>query len=58
MLAAEVIAVALKKAPVKRPRIVWDNGSQFIAKEWREVIWHVELEEIPSGLGIPSPMTG
>jgi transposase InsO family protein len=44
---AEIVAVALKKVPGKRPRIVRDNGSQFVAKEWREVIRHFELEEIP-----------
>ena len=44
---AEIIAVALEKVPGKKPRIVRDNGSQFLAKEWREVIRHFELEEIP-----------
>lgn len=37
MLAAEVagvVAVAMEKVPGKRPRIVRDNGSQFVAKEW------------------------
>ncbi|MCL0035057.1 hypothetical protein M1N00_00125 [Thermodesulfovibrionales bacterium] len=31
----------------KEPRIVRDNGSQFIVKEWQEVMRHFELEEIP-----------
>ena len=44
---AEILAVALEKVPGKRPRIVRDNGSQFVAKEWREVVRHFELEEIP-----------
>ena len=44
---ADIIAVALEKVPGKRPRIVRDNGSQFVSKEWREVIRHFELEEIP-----------
>ena len=44
---AEIMAVALEKVPGKRPRIVRDNGSQFVAKEWREVIRHFELDEIP-----------
>ncbi|MCL0060105.1 IS3 family transposase [Dehalococcoidia bacterium] len=44
---AEVMAIALEKAPGARPRIVRDNGSQFITKEWREVIRRFELEEIP-----------
>lgn len=44
---AEIMAIALEKVPGKKPRIVRDNGSQFVAKEWREVIRHFELEEIP-----------
>lgn len=44
---AEVMAIALEKVPRKRPRIVRDNGSQFVAKEWREVVQYFELEEIP-----------
>jgi len=44
---AEIIATALERVPGKRPRIVRDNGSQFVAKEWREVMRHFELEEIP-----------
>ena len=41
------MAVALEKTHGKRPRIVRDNGLQFAAKEWREVVRHFELEEIP-----------
>jgi len=44
---AEIIATALEQAPGKRPRIVRDNGSQFVTKEWQEVMRHFELEEIP-----------
>jgi transposase InsO family protein len=44
---AEIVAIALEQATERRPRIVRDNGSQFVAKEWREVIRHFELEEIP-----------
>jgi len=44
---AEIIATALEKVPGKKPRIVRDNGSQFVSKEWSEVIRHFELEEIP-----------
>ena len=44
---ADIIAAALEKVPGKRPRIVRDNGSQFVSKEWREVIKHFEIEEIP-----------
>lgn len=50
---AEIMAIALEKAPGKRPRIVRDNGSQFIAKDWREVIRHFELEEIPTRVRHP-----
>jgi len=44
---ADIIAAALEKVPGKRPRIVRDNGSQFVSKDWREVIRHFEIEEIP-----------
>jgi transposase InsO family protein len=44
---AEIMAIALEKVPGKKPGIIRDNGSQFIAKEWREVIRHSEREEIP-----------
>ena len=44
---ADIIATALEKVPGKRPRIVRDNGSQFVSKDWREVIRHFEIEEIP-----------
>ena len=44
---AEIMAIALEKVLGKRPRVVRDNGSQFVAKEWREVIRHFELEEVP-----------
>jgi putative transposase len=44
---AEIMATALERVPGRKPRIVRDNGSQFVAKEWREVIRHFELEEIP-----------
>jgi len=44
---AEIMAIALEQVSGKKPRIVRDNGSQFVAKEWQEVIRHFELEEIP-----------
>ncbi|RLC63226.1 MAG: IS3 family transposase [Chloroflexi bacterium] len=44
---AEIIAQALEKVPGIKPRIVRDNGSQFVAREWREVMRHFELEEVP-----------
>jgi transposase InsO family protein len=44
---AEIIATALEHVHGKRPRMVRDNGSQFVAKEWREVMRYFELEEIP-----------
>jgi len=43
---AEIIAIALEQMPGKRPRIARDNGYQFVAKEWPEVMRHFELEEI------------
>jgi len=44
---AEIMATALERVHGKRPRIVRDNSSQFVAKEWREVMRHFEVEEIP-----------
>ena len=44
---AELMTAVLESMPGKRPKIVRDNGSQFIAKEWRQVVRHFELEEIP-----------
>lgn len=44
---AEIMATALERVHGKKPRIVRDNGSQFVAKEWREVMRHFEVEEIP-----------
>ena len=50
---AEIIATALERVHGKRPRIVRDNGSQFVAKEWREIMRHFELEEIPTRVRHP-----
>lgn len=44
---AEITATALERVHGKKPRIVRDNGSQFVAKEWREIMRHFEVEEIP-----------
>ena len=44
---AEPMTPVLESVPGKRPKIVSDNGSQFITKEWRQVVRHFELEEIP-----------
>jgi len=41
------MTAVFESVPGKRPKIVSDNGSQFIPKEWRQVIRHFELEEIP-----------
>jgi putative transposase len=46
---AEIIATALERVPGKKPRIVRDNGPQFVAKEWRKIMRHFEVEEIPLG---------
>jgi len=37
----------LESVPGKRPKIVSDNCCQSIPKEWRQVVRHFELEEIP-----------
>ena len=44
---AGIIATALERVPGKRPRISRDKSPKFVAKEWREVMRHFELEEIP-----------
>ena len=45
---AEIIATALERVPGQEaPNCLRDNGSQFVAKEWREVKRHFEIEEIP-----------
>jgi len=50
---AEIIAVAREQVPGSGPRIVRDNGFQFVAKEWREIMRHFELEEIPKDRALP-----
>jgi transposase InsO family protein len=49
---AEITATALERVQGKRPRIVRDNG-YFVAKEWREVMRHFELEEISTRVRHP-----
>ena len=49
----EIIATALERVHGKRPRIVRGNGSQFVAKEWREVI--LRWKRFLSGRGILNP---
>ena len=44
---AEPMTPVLESVPGKRPKIVSDSGSQFISKEWWQVVRHFELEEIP-----------
>ena len=44
---AEPMTPVLERMPGKRPKIVSDNGSHFIPKEWRQVVRDFELEEIP-----------
>jgi putative transposase len=49
LAAAEVVNVvhqALEQRPGVHPRIVRDNGSQFVAKEWRQLVAHFGLVDI------------
>jgi hypothetical protein len=41
---AKIIAVAQEQVPRSGARIVRDNVFQFVAKEWREIMRHFELE--------------
>jgi len=43
----EITTITLERMHGKKPRIVMDNDSQFVAKEWREVMRYLEVEEIP-----------
>jgi len=38
----EITAKALERAPGQKPRIVRDEGSRFVAAEWREVLCYFE----------------
>ena len=49
MAAEEVVDVvhpALEARPGLKPRMVRDNGSQFVAKEWRQMVSHFGLTDI------------
>lgn len=43
----------LGEAPARTPRVIRDNGSQFAAREWRELVAHFNLEEIATRLRHP-----
>jgi transposase InsO family protein len=50
LAAAEVVNVvhpALEARPGLKPRMVRDNGSQFIAREWRQMVAYFGLVDIP-----------
>lgn len=52
----DVMTVALETLgpdPVPKPRIVRDNGSQFVSKEWRDMISHFALAEMPTRVRHP-----
>lgn len=56
MAAAEVVNVVhqpLEERPGVRPRIVRDNGSQFVAKEWRELVARFDLVDIATKVRHP-----
>jgi len=43
----------LGDSPMRTPRVIRDNGSQFAAREWRELIARFNLEEIATRLRHP-----
>ncbi len=50
LAAAEVVNVvhpALEARPGLKPRMVRDNGSQFVAREWRQMVSYFGLVDIP-----------
>lgn len=56
MAAEEVVLVvqsALEKRKGVRPRVVRDNGSQFVAKEWRQLVAHFDLVDIATKVRHP-----
>ncbi len=56
MAAAEVAAVthrALEERPGTAPRVVHDNGSQFVANEWRALVAAFELVDIATKVRHP-----
>lgn len=56
LAATEVVAVvhrALEERPGTHPRIVHDNGSQFVAKEWRQSVAQFELVDIATRVRHP-----
>lgn len=56
LAAAEVVNVvhgALEARVGVRPRVVRDNGSQFVAKEWRQLVAEFELVDIATKVRHP-----
>lgn len=56
MAAAEVVNVvhgALERRCGLKPRIVRDNGSQFVAKEWRQMVSYFDLVDIATKVRHP-----
>jgi transposase InsO family protein len=48
-----VLQRALEKFPFARPRIISDNGSQFIAKDFKEFIRHKGLKHVKTSVRYP-----
>ena len=49
----DVVARALEPRPGTHPRIVHDHGSQFVAKEWRQLVAQFELVDIATKVRHP-----
>jgi len=45
--AAQAAFETLGPQPARLPRLVHDNGSQFVAREWHDLMAHLGVEEIP-----------
>jgi len=44
---AQAAFETLGPQPMRWPRLVRDNGSQFVAREWHDLMAHLGVEEIP-----------
>ena len=49
----DLVARALEARPGTRPRLVHDNGSQLVAKEWRQLVAQFELVDIATKVRHP-----
>ena len=48
-----VIQKAKEKYPTAKPRVITDNGGQFISKEFRQFIKDAELTHVKTSVNYP-----